>query len=240
MARDPVLLTRPLDDSRRIADMLEPDGIDCLIWPLTKVQPVQPEAPLPVRIEALLITSAHGIRAFARLSSKRECPVFCVGARTAQVARSLGFPFVMSAEGDGAALVRLARNSGQQRFFYPRGREAAIDMAAILGETGHRVEEAVLYETVPTGPPPAPVAAALAALAAGRLGAVTIWSARNAALLAEHLTASDSRATACRTVPLIAISAASAAPLRASFDRIEVATAPNAGEMLRLIRAVQG
>lgn len=230
----PVLLTRPLDDSRRIAGMLEADGIDSLIWPLTEIRPVAPDSTIPLGIGGLLITSAHGIRAFAALDKRRDVPVLCVGTRTADVARSLGFALVLSADGDGEALARLAPGTGIRHFLYPRGRETSHDLAAMLARGGQRVSDMILYEATQTGPPAAPIRSALLS---GRVSAVTLWSARNAALFADWVRSNASE-DLFRSI-LIAISWKAAEPLQnTGFKTVRVAEQPDAAAMANEIRLV--
>jgi uroporphyrinogen-III synthase len=231
-----VLLTRPLEDSRALAETLEAEGIDPLIWPLTRIVPTVTELKLPFTTGALLFTSANGVRALAALTGRRDLPAFCVGKTTAEAARKAGFRDCFPAGGDARALAELARRSGIREFFHPRGRDAAGDLKGWLAETGQRVTEAVLYRAEETGPPPAPVAAALAR---GTVELVTIWSRRGAAILARHFSNPGASTEAkLDNTRLLAISATAAEPLEVSgFHRILLAEAPDATAMLAAIRA---
>ena len=230
----PVLLTRPLTDSRRMADDLAEDGIETLIWPLTRIEPVEARLPHPLRTDALVVTSAHGIRAFAALSARRDLPVLAVGEATARVARELGFPLSFAAPGNSEALATLALQSGFHRFLYPRGRDVATDLAGTLRAKGKQVTEVVVYRTAETGQPPAPIAAALRR---GSLCAVSIWSARNAGILARWL--SDSGTFDLTRTSLVAISEKAAIPLKSSgFGHITVVKASDAAGMLQTIRQI--
>ena len=227
-----VLITRPLEDSRRVADALEADGIACLIWPLTRIVPTMTALRVPQGVGGLLFTSANGVRAFATLSGRRDLPALCVGARTAEAARGAGFGSVLSAEGDAQALAGLAGRSGIRAFLHPRGRDAAGDLKGRLAGTGQRVTEAVVYEARETGPPAAPVAAALAR---GAVDLVTAWSRRNAEILARRL---PEAGAALGGTDALAISPAAAGPLAgAGFRRVAVAERPDGAAMLAAIRA---
>lgn len=227
-----VLLTRPFADSRAVADTLSPEGIDCLIWPLTRIVPTARALAVPPETGGLLFTSANGVRAFAALESRRDLPALCVGEATAAAARRAGFADVRPAGGDAGALAALARRSGIAAFLHPRGRHAAGDLAGWLAADGRHVTEAVLYEAVEGGPPPRPVAAALSA---GAVDLVTVWSRRGAAILARRLA---SLGAALGATDLLAISAAAAEPLAtAGFRRSQVAEAPGGEAMLAAIRA---
>jgi uroporphyrinogen-III synthase len=227
-----VLLTRPLEESRALAEMLEAEGIECLIWPLTRIVPTVRDFRLPLAVQGLLFTSANGVRALAALTGQRDLPALCVGGATAEAARKAGYLNCFSAGGDARALADLARRSGIFDFLHARGRDAAGDLKGWLAETGHRVTEAVLYEARETGPAPAPVSAALAR---GAIDLVAVWSRRNAALLARQL---SSLQPALGATALLAISPAAAEPLAsAGFWRTILAETPDGASMLAAIRA---
>jgi uroporphyrinogen-III synthase len=227
-----VLLTRPLDESRALAEILEADGIDALIWPLTRIVPTAMELKLPFTTGGLLFTSANGVRAFAALVERRDLPALCVGQATADAARGAGFRDCFTASGDARALADLARRSGLDDFFHPRGRDTAGDLKGWLAATGHRVTEAVLYQARETGPPPARVAASLGR---GTIELATVWSRRAAAILASQLANSGAD---LRRTGLLAISPAAAEPLETSgFRQILVAETPDSAAMLTGIRA---
>ena len=231
-----VLLTRPLEDSRALAETLEDEAIEPLIWPLTRIVPTVRAPKLPPATGGLLFTSANGVRALAALSGRRDLPALCVGKVTAQAARKAGFRDCFVAGGDARALADLARRSGIREFFHPRGRDTAGDLKGWLAETGQSVTEAVLYQAEETGAAPAPVAAALAR---GTIDLVTIWSRRGAAILARHFSDPGAGTNASLgTTGLLAISPAAAEPLEASgFHRIVLAEAPDGAAMLAAIRA---
>ncbi len=231
-----VLLTRPLDTSRALAEALEDEGIDPMIWPLTRIVPTVAALKLPPNTGGLLFTSANGVRALAALTKRRDLPAFCVGKATAEAARIAGYRDCSAAGGDARSLVDLARRSGIREFFHARGHDTAGDLKGWLKESGLRVTEAVVYQAEETGPPPAPVAAALAR---GKVGLVTIWSRRAGAILARHLAASGAGIDATLdNTGLLAISPVAAEPLEASgFHRIVIAEAPNVVAMLAAIRA---
>jgi len=227
-----VLLTRPLEQSRILAETLEAEGIEPLIWPLTRVHPTVTELKLPYDIDGILFTSANGVRALAALTERRDLPALCVGGATTRAARAAGYLNCFSAEGDAQALADLARRSGLRRFLHPRGRDAAGDLAGWLAETGQRVIEAVLYEARETGAPPAPVADALRR---GAIDLVTVWSRRNGSILARHLAGLGANLS---TTGLLAISAAAAEPLAESgFRDFRMAESPDSPAMLAGIRA---
>lgn len=226
-----VLLTRPADDSARLASTLGPLGATCLIWPLTRIVPVVRRVDVPAEAQAILFTSANGVRTFSDLSDMRDLPVLAVGERTAALAREAGFAQVLSAGGDAADLARLAVASGHRRFFHPRGREATGTLADALAASGCELDAPAVYAAEPADPPGPEVAGALAS---GDVDLVTIWSPRNARLLAAHLSAHPA---ALGGTDLLGLSANAVEPLRdAGFRRIDVAERADGRAMVAWIR----
>jgi uroporphyrinogen-III synthase len=222
-----VLLTRPEPENARVAATLEPLGARCLAWPLTRIVPLVRRLDVPEGTEAILFTSANGVRAFAAASPVRDLPALCVGDRTAACARAEGFAEVSSAAGSAAELEGLARARGHRRFLHPRGREAVG-----LDIEGAHVAAPAVYAAEPAGPPPPDVAEAFAT---GALGLVTVWSPRGAAILGDWLAAVRPPLGQTR---LIGISEAAVAPLReAGFAGVLVAARPDAGGMAERVAA---
>ena len=227
-----VLLTRPLEHSRALAESLKAAGLEPMIWPLTRIVTTATMLHIPARTEALLFTSANAVRAFATLAERRDLPTLCVGEATAMSAREAGFNDCASANGDARDLADLARKTGLREFFHPRGRDTASDLKGWLAATGHTVTEVVLYRADEAGRPPAPVAAALVG---GRVDLVTIWSRRGGEILAGHL--AQIGAFLGKTA-LLAISPGAAGPLEQSgFGRVIVAKTPTRAAMMAKIQA---
>ena len=131
-------------------------------------------------VQALLCTSANGVRATAARTTGRDLPVLAVGDATARAARDEGFAQVESARGDVESLARLAKarlDPAAGRLFHAAGSAVAGDLAGDLGSAGFRVERHVLYAAEPvhrTGPDTAE------GLYAGTIDAVLFFSPRTA------------------------------------------------------------
>lgn len=183
-----VLLTRPRAESESLAAVLAARGVDALIEPMLRIVDVPPPS-LPTDMQAILFTSAQGVRAFARLAPAREVPVMAVGDATAEIARALGFAHVVSAAGDVEALAALAvarLDPAAGPLLHAAGRDVAGDLAGALAARGFRVTRAVLYAAEPAerlSP------AATDALAAGALAGVLLFSPRAAAALVKVIRA---------------------------------------------------
>ena len=100
-----LLITRPEEDAIVIAGLLRARGHTPIVAPLMDVQVREGAAVTLDGVQALLATSANGVRAFAQRTPRRDLPLYAVGPQTAETARSAGFKTVLSAEGDSNALV---------------------------------------------------------------------------------------------------------------------------------------
>jgi uroporphyrinogen-III synthase len=181
-------------------------------------------------VQALLATSANGIRAFIRRSMRRDLPVFAVGPQTAKEAREAGFGDVRSADGDAKALAEATRRwaSREGVLLHVCAQDAPGALAESLAAYGFSVRRCALYAIEPaTQLPPE----AETALKQGTLDAVMFFSPRTARIfgaLADTLP--TERLTA------FCISPATAQALTPSrFAKIAVATGPNQDAMLALV-----
>ena len=152
------LVTRPEEDAAPLAAALAERGIDVTLEPLLAIRPL-PEAPIDLSgVQALLFTSANGVRSFAELAGARglagwrELPVFAVGNATAVAAHSAGFARVESAAGDVAALAKLAAERLDPKaglLFHAAGSAVAGDLAGLLEQAGFTLRREMLYEARP-------------------------------------------------------------------------------------------
>src|SRR5580692_6053979 len=105
-----LLVTRPKDDAEETAARLRARGHTTLIAPLIEIRFVDgPNIPLE-GVQAILATSSNGVHALARRTSRRDVPLFAVGAQTAQAARDAGFSNVKTADGDARKLAAATVN----------------------------------------------------------------------------------------------------------------------------------
>src|SRR6185312_15240294 len=152
------LVTRPEEDAAPLAAALAERGIDVTLEPLLAIRPL-PEAPLDLAgVQALLFTSANGVRSFAELAGGRDLPgwralpVFAVGNATAAAAHNAGFTRVESAAGDVATLAKLATERLDPKagaLFHAAGSAVAGDLAGLLEQAGFTLRREMLYEARP-------------------------------------------------------------------------------------------
>ena len=236
-ARPRILITRPRDDAEPLAAILAGHGIDALIEPLMHAEPV-PGGPLDLDgVQALIATSANGVRAFAGRDQGRSLPVCAVGDATARAARAAGFAEVASASGDVEALAEMimaSRDPAAGAVLHIAGTVSAGDLAGRLSAAGFDYRRAVLYAMQPAQ---TLSAVAREALARGTLSGVALYSPRTAALFAQLVAAHDLAAT-CTSLRAYCLSAAVAerlAPL--SFSAKITADRPDQPAMVDAILA---
>ena len=176
------LVTRPRAEAAGLAAALAECGIEAIVEPLLDIHYRDVPALDLSGVQAVLCTSANGVRALARLSPERERPIFAVGETTAARARTESFARVESAGGNVVDLARLVRarlRPEDGRLLHVAGSEIAGDLAGGLSADGFAVERAVLYEARPA---PALSAETKRSLAAGIVDFVLFFSPRTAAI----------------------------------------------------------
>jgi uroporphyrinogen-III synthase len=199
------LVTRPQEEALSLAAALAGRGIDAVIEPMMEVH-YRTAAVLDLAdVQAVLCTSANGVRALARITRERDRPLLAVGDATASRARAEGFTNVASAGGDVADLVRLAvtrlrPQSG--RLLHVAGEVVAGDLSGALRARGFSAERIVLYDARPVATLSGP---AIRALRSGKIDFAVFFSPRTAAIFVK-LANGASLASCCRTITALSIS----------------------------------
>jgi uroporphyrinogen-III synthase len=143
------LITRPQEDAADLAAALTARGIEPLIEPLLQIKPVENAKVDLANVQALLFTSANGVRAFAALSANRDLPAYTVGDGSAAAAAAAGFNHIESAGGDVNALASLAGDRLKPQdgvLFHAAGSVTAGDLAGTLEQAGFTVRRVPLYQ----------------------------------------------------------------------------------------------
>ena len=142
------LITRAYEDSILLAKELRALNIHPIIDPLLEVNYLNgPELPL-TGVQALLMTSANGVRAFAKRSNNQSILVCAVGDATAREAENQGFISVKSASGNVESLIKLVSESLQPEdglLYHATGTLIAGDLKRELGLLGFNYRREVLY-----------------------------------------------------------------------------------------------
>lgn len=234
------LVTRPLAEAEQLAVLLARLGVASVVEPLIEIAERGDALPDLGGVQAILCTSANGVRALARASQERGVPVFAVGDATARAAREAGFRDIASAGGDVADLARLAAQRLRPvdgELLHVAGSEVAGDLAGALGASGFAVERAVLYEARTVGALSAETARLIAA---GEIDLALFFSPRTAAVFA-RLAADAGLAARLDATTAVSISAATDAALGGLpfRDRL-VADAPTQAALLACIAELAG
>jgi uroporphyrinogen-III synthase len=230
------LITRPLEDAKPLAELLAGRGVECTVEPLLEIAPL-PEAAIDLDgVQALLFTSANGVRAFAAKSSRRDLKVLTVGDGSATVAREVGFSDVTAAGGDVDTLADLALRTLDPKagpLFHGAASVLAGDLQGKLEAAGFTLRRVVLYE--------AKTASALSPetrmnLALGGIDMVLLFSPRTARTFAELWRAADAPGLGKTTA--LCLSAAVAREIAdLGWQRVETAASPDQPAMLTLVEA---
>lgn len=186
-------------------------------------------------VQAILATSANGIRALARRSGRHDVPVFAVGPQTAEAARAVGFADVKSADGDAAALAEAAMRWATPQagaLYHPGGTQTKAGLAERLTAAGFTVRSETLYEAAPLPQFPPDI---VAALKAGAIGAVLLYSPRSGRIFADVVRAAGLERACCHLDALCISKAAAEALDGLVFRAVRVAHHPDQEGLLRLL-----
>lgn len=237
-----VLITRPLVDARRTADLMRSRGADPVIEPLFSISTIPAARVDTTDAQGFLITSANGARAVAAILQRDHAeafalPAYCVGDASAETARDIGFKQVRSADGDVhalAALVRAKAKPGDGVLIHAAGTHLAGDLAGMLESSGYSVRRERLYETRQ--------AVALSRettglIATGRVHAALFYSPRTAKIFVD-LARKAKVADACANIVAYCLSQAVAEALRPiPFARVRTADEPTQDSLLAIFDA---
>lgn len=225
-----ILVTRPLEDGKEIAARLQARGHQPLLAPLLEPR-FHDGAELPLSdIQAILLTSANGVRALVRRTPRRDLPVFAVGPQTAEEARRCGFTTVKNADGDARALAEATTRWAAKTdiLLHVCGEDAPGTLADDLSDRGFEVRRAVLYAIAPAT---RLSAEAEAALRNRELDGALFFSPKSARLfgaLADGLPTDNLIAFCISPVTAQALSPS-------AFARLAVAEKPNQDALLALL-----
>ncbi|WP_395022087.1 uroporphyrinogen-III synthase [Dongia sp.] len=230
------LITRPLEDAKPLAELLAGRGVECTVEPLLEIAPLADAAIDLDGVQALLFTSANGVRAFAAKSSRRDLKVLTVGDGSATTAREVGFSDVTAAGGDVEALAALVIAKLDPKagpLFHGAASVLAGDLQGKLEAAGFTLRRVVLYE--------AKTATTLTHetrmnLALGGVDMLLLFSPRTARTFAELWRKADAPSLGKTTA--LCLSAAVAREIAdLGWLRIETAASPDQSAMLALVEA---
>lgn len=146
-----IWVTRTSPYATRSAQRLTHLGFRALALPVLQVRSVDWRR-LDHQPNAIVFTSAHGVRLHRRKQDWSELPVFAVGDHTAREASAIGYRNVRSAVGDVEALKKLIATTLPRpaRLAIFGASEPAGDLRDYLERSGYWPESCVVYETRPS------------------------------------------------------------------------------------------
>ena len=190
-----ILVTRPLPEAESTARLIASANGQPLLAPCLSIHPPRDAGPLrdalddATAYDAILITSANGARALVDAWSRTAPPppLFAVGGKTARILEKKGWKTTVPEQaGDSGQLARTileAADSGR-RFLFMRAETGREELIHALREAGKRVDVVDAYRAEQAASLPGPVRAALAA---GRVDAITFFSGRTATAFLDAL-----------------------------------------------------
>ena len=235
-----VLVTRPEDDAAPLVRELAVRGHSAIRTPMLTVRYL-PEAPIDLSgVQALVFTSANGVRAFAHACPRRDLPAVTVGTATAEAAVDAGFHMRETAAGDSQALVRLiaaSRAPSDGALFHAAGSVVAGTLKADLESHGFTVRRSQLYAAEPAE---SLTDEAVQALRGGALDAALFFSPRTARTFVK-LACTTHLADPCRRVRAVCLSTAVAETVRElPWRGVHTAERPERAAMLRTLDDLAG
>lgn len=229
-----ILLTRPHAQSVQYGAELQRvfgANVHIIRSPLTKIVTTVGFADLS-NITTLLFSSGNGVRAFCDRSQRRDIPCLCVGDKTADTAREMGFQAV-SAMGSSDDLLALAIKwsvGDKPRFLHVRGQHATGNILKRLKAAGLTADEFIAYDQIQQ---PLTDQARTTLIDDGRLIA-PLFSPRTAQILCQAC-----KGLKLRNVVFVCISQNVAdILLTAGFGEIRTAKHPTASDVTREIAAL--
>ncbi len=237
-----VLVTRPEEDAKPLAALLRARGHEVILEPLLRIEAAaDAAAPLDLGgVQALLFTSANGVRAFARRAPECGLPVFAVGEASAGAAREAGFTQAVSAAGDVEDLARLVAarlKPGGGALYHGAGQHLAGDLKARLEDVGFTLRREVLYHAQA---PEALSGATRTALLEGKIDAAAFFSPRTAKTFVKLIQQAE-LSVACKALDALCLSAAVARSLRVlAWRDVHTAARPSQDALLACIDDLAG
>jgi uroporphyrinogen-III synthase len=131
-----LVILRPEPGAARTASRAAELGLTADVHPLFVPQPLGWIPPAPDRFDALLLTSANGVRlAGAHLADYRDLPAYAVGRATAGALAQAGFDNVVAGTSDGSAIAARIAADGHAKVLHLAGKTVApMDEGALTVE----------------------------------------------------------------------------------------------------------
>ncbi len=228
-----VMITRPREDARPLAEALTARGVETLIEPMLEIVRVVGARIDLAGVQAVLLTRANGARALAAATEVRDVTVLAVGAATA--AAAAGFARVEAAGGDVAAVADLAASGCAPAagvLVHVAGSHVAGDLAGRLTKRDFTLRRETLYTAERAA---ALSDAAVAALRQGAIDAVLLFSPRTACSFVTLAARASVTADLAHVRALCLSAAVAEAAGTVAWRALDVAVRPDQEALLALV-----
>ncbi len=232
-----VLVTRTQPGATHTATALQKRGYEALIDPVLNIVTTQAPPPDLTGVQAIVATSAHGVRAVAAVSGAKNTPLFCLSGASFDAASDAGFcgeTFKTDGHAKDIAVAvsaHLSSQGGPVPVLWVRGRHFAFDMAKALGGFGCKVQQWEAYAAQPVA---ALCPQTIAAIHEGQIKAVLFHSARGAK---HFVRLAHNAGVNLSGLKAVAMSAEAAKPLRpVEFGEIYLAARPDEAALLSAVQ----
>lgn len=143
-----VLLTRPAEDSKKLAEQVRAMGMVPVIAPMTDIVETGADLPMLSSFQAVAFTSKRAVEIFSRQTQERDLPAYCVGSASARAAIGAGFRTVREAGGTAKSLSALILTEKPGAVLYCAPADKAYPLGDVLRQEGVLCEEVTLYSAV--------------------------------------------------------------------------------------------
>lgn len=233
-------MTRTEANATRTADKLRARGYEPVVLPLFACRDTGTRLP-EADFDGFVFTSRHAIETLNERGWRPRSAnliAYCVGEKTAEAARKLGFNNVIAGNGTAAQLAeRIVEETKEKpcKILYLAGVDRAFDMAAGLANSSNQLEIAEIYSIEPIVPSQGQIQATIEAVSGG---AVLGFSERTAAHMG-HVLFPNGKEDRAETLHFIALSEKVAASvLQYSWRKIYVSDAPNEHSVLEKLETL--
>ena len=230
-----VLITRPGEDGEALAKLLQVHGIETAIEPLLNINHFDGPLLSFDNIQAILVTSANGVRALARRTSRRDIPIYAVGDATASTAKEAEFFQIHSADGNLDDLIELVKDMlipKDGALLHIAGSSVAGNLIGSIRNIGFKCTREVLYEAIAER---SLTLSTVAAIKSEDINTVILYSPRSAKVFAE-LIRKGRLVRNCNKMIAVCLSQAVADQIKSlTWQRIYIAAKPNQGSLITLL-----
>ena len=146
-----IWITRPSEDSNYLFKTLTNKGYDAFVEPLLDI--TYNEVKIDTEnCQAIVFTSANGVRAYVHNKGTTNLPVYAVGEATATEAKKAGFKSIHISQGDVVFLSETIKEHAKPKdgaLYHGAGSVVAKDLSALLSAYKYSVKRQALYNAVP-------------------------------------------------------------------------------------------